>query len=152
MNAFKFDTTNVICGGVFICTGLFFAVQSLSLDLGTAFRMGPGYFPLFLSAILMLLGGVILVQALRVEGEAAGVLAWRGMLFILPAPIIFGLTVRGLGFVPSLFLTAFFACFASERMRPLGALVIAAAITLFSVLVFSYALSLPFERFGPWLR
>ena len=36
------------------------------------------------------------------------------MLFILPAPIFFGLTVRGLGFVPALFLTALIAAFASH--------------------------------------
>jgi hypothetical protein len=73
------------------------------------------------------------------------------MLFILPAPIFFGLTVRGLGFVPSIFLTALIAAFASGRMKPLTALVLSAGLTLFSVLVFSYALGLPFQRFGPWL-
>ena len=74
------------------------------------------------------------------------------MLFILPAPIVFGLTVRGLGFVPSLFITALIACFASHRMKPLTAIALSIAITVFSVAVFSYALGLPFERFGPWVR
>ena len=32
------------------------------------------------------------------------------------------------------------------------ALVLSVALTLFSVLVFSYGLGLPFQRFGPWLR
>ncbi len=31
------------------------------------------------------------------------------------------------------------------------ALLLSAALTLFSVAVFSYALGLPFQRFGPWL-
>jgi Tripartite tricarboxylate transporter TctB family. len=152
MKSIHLDRTNAVCGGLLVAVGLFFALQSLSLDLGTAFRMGPGYFPFFLSVILILLGAVILVQAIRVQGEAIGAIAWRGMLFILPAPVVFGLTVRGLGFIPALFLAAFIACFASQRMRPLGALVISACITIFSVVVFSYALGLPFERFGPWLR
>ena len=52
---------------------------------------------------------------MRVEGEPIGPIAWRGMLFILPAPIFFGLTVRGLGFVPSLFLTALIACLRLAR-------------------------------------
>jgi hypothetical protein len=107
---------------------------------------------LFLAAILTLLGIVIIVQSTRVEGEPLGPIAWRGMLFILPAPIFFGLTVRGLGFVPSLFFTALIACFASQRMKPLTALALSAALTLFSVAVFSYALGLPFQRFGPWVR
>lgn len=152
MKSIHFDRTNVVCGGLLIAIGLFFAIQSLSLDLGTAVRMGPGYFPFVLSVILTVLGFIIFAQALRVEGEATGLIAWRGMLFILPAPVVFGLTVRGLGFVPALFLAAFIACFASQRMRPVGALVISTCITIFSVVVFSYALGLPFERFGPWLR
>ncbi len=74
---------------------------------------------------------------MRVEGEPIGPIAWRGMLLILPAPIFFGLTVRGLGFVPSIFLTALIASFASTRMKPLAALLLSAGVTLFSYAVFS---------------
>ncbi|MBA4785721.1 MAG: tripartite tricarboxylate transporter TctB family protein [Rhizobiales bacterium] len=151
MRSSKFDTTNLLCGLLFIGLGLFFALQSLTLDLGTAFRMGPGYFPLILACALILFGGIILVQSLRIEGEAIGQIAWRGMLFILPAPIFFGLTVRGLGFVPAIFLAALIASFASSKMKPLTALVLSFCLTIFSILVFSYGLGLPFRRFGPWL-
>ncbi len=92
------------------------------------------------------------MQSVKVTGEVIGAIAWRGMLFILPAPIVFGLLVRGAGFVPALFVAAFIASFASERLRVPAALALAAGITLFSVLVFSYGLGLPFERFGPWFR
>lgn len=152
MKNLQFDSTNAICGLTFIALGSFFIYQCLNLELGTALRMGPGYFPLALATILTFLGAVVLVQATRVQGEPIGPIAFRGMLFILPAPVFFGLTVRGLGFVPSLFFAALIAAFASSRMRPGMAVVLAAAITLFSVVVFSYALGLPFERFGPWTR
>lgn len=152
MKNLQFDSTNAICGLTFIALGCFFIYQCLNLELGSALRMGPGYFPLFLAAILTLLGAIVLVQATRVQGEPIGPIALRGMLFILPAPVFFGLTVRGLGFVPSLFFAALIAAFASSRMKPGMAVVLAAAITLFSVAVFSYALGLPFERFGPWTR
>ncbi|EUB97870.1 hypothetical protein PMI07_000430 [Rhizobium sp. CF080] len=151
MNSLKFDTVNLICGLLLIATGLYFAYQSFELELGTALRMGPGYFPFILACALILFGAIILVQAMRVEGTPVGALAWRGMFFILPAPIFFGLTVRGLGFVPSIFVTALIASFASGRMKPLTALVLSAALTIFSVAVFSYGLGLPFRRFGPWL-
>ena len=151
MNNLSFDRTNALCGIVFIGAGLFFVIQSLGLELGTALRMGPGYFPLVLSGILILLALVVLVQAIRFEGEPVGPIAWRGMLFILPAPVLFGLTVRGLGFVPALFVTALIAAFASHRMRPGLALLLAGGLTLFATMVFSYALGLPFRRFGPWL-
>ncbi|HSX72736.1 MAG TPA: tripartite tricarboxylate transporter TctB family protein [Shinella sp.] len=152
MNNPSFDRTNLLCGLIFIGAGLFFAIQALGLELGTSFRMGPGYFPLMLAGLLMRLGLVIRIQSFRKEGEPIGPLAWRGMFFILPAPVIFGLTVRGLGFVPALFMTAFIACFASHRMSVMWAVVLSTTITAFSVAVFSYALGLPFERFGPWIR
>lgn len=152
MKSLRFDTANLLCGLLFIGLGLFFVIQSLSLELGTAFRMGPGYFPLVLAGVLTLLGVVILVQSVKVTREVIGAIAWRGMLFILPAPIVFGLLVRGAGFVPALFVAAFIASFASERLRVPAALALATGITFFSVLVFSYGLGLPFERFGPWFR
>ncbi|MGO4832355.1 tripartite tricarboxylate transporter TctB family protein [Rhizobiaceae sp. 2RAB30] len=152
MRSLRIDPTNGLCGALFVVVGLFFLVQSLGLELGTAFRMGPGYFPLVLSGVLILLGLVIVVQATRAEGEPIGPIAWRGILLILPAPIVFGLTVRGLGFVPAIFISALVASFASSRMTPLVALILSALLTVFSVIVFSYGLGLPFERFGPWLR
>ncbi|EJC81121.1 Tripartite tricarboxylate transporter TctB family [Rhizobium leguminosarum bv. trifolii WSM2297] len=152
MKSISFDTTNAICGALFVATGAFFALQSLGLDLGTAVRMGPGYFPLVLACVLVLLGAIIFIQALRVEGEPIDPFAWRGMLFILPAPVFFGLTVRGLGFAPALFFTAFIACFASQKMNVFFAIILSLLLTVFSVAVFSYGLGLPFERFGPWVR
>ena len=152
MKTLTFDKANALCGALFVLAGLFFAIQSLGLELGTAFRMGPGYFPLFLAGLLILFGLVIVVQATQVEGEPIGPIAWRGSLFILPAPVFFGLTVRGLGFAVSLFLTALLASFASVKMRPAPAVVLSALLTLFSVGVFSYALGLPFRLVGPWLQ
>ncbi len=145
------DRANALCGAIFVALGAAFAIQSLRLDLGTAFRMGPGYFPLGLAVLLVVLGGTILVQSLRVKGEAIGAVAWRGMLLILPAPVFFGLTVRGLGFLPSIFITCLIACFASRRMGPLWALLLSAAVTAFAWAVFLKGLGLPFRPLGPWL-
>lgn len=146
------DWTDALAGLLFIAFGLLFGVQSLGLEIGTAFRMGPGYFPLVLSGILILLGILIVASAIHDRGsEEIGTLAWRGVLFILPAPIFFGLTVRGLGFVPAIFLTTLIAALASFKMRLHWALLLAAGVTLFATVVFSYGLGLPFRRFGPWL-
>ena len=145
------DRGNALCGAIFLALGIFFGVQSLGLDLGTAFRMGPGFFPLALAAVLILLGVIVFAHALRFEGEPVGAIAWRGMLFILPAPIFFGLTVRGLGFVPSIVLTSLIACFASTRMRVLPATLLSAVVTAFCTWVFLKGLGLSFRMFGPWL-
>lgn len=152
MSQKSFDPTDAAAGVVFIAFGLFFGLSSLlGLEIGTALRMGPGYAPLILSALLLLLGILILLGALRSAPQEIGRIAWRGMSFLLPAPVLFGLTVRGLGFVPAIFLATLLAAFASPRMKPWQALALAAAVTTFATLVFSVALGLPFRRFGPWL-
>lgn len=152
MNLASIDKPNAVCGAFFIVVGAIFAAQSLAVDLGSWLRIGPGGMPLILSLLLVLLGVGILIQATRSEGESVGVIAWRGMVFILLAPILFGLLVRGAGFVAAVFVTSLVASFASFKMTPLYALVLAALLTIFSTVVFSYGLGLPFERFGPWLR
>ncbi|HVG46954.1 MAG TPA: tripartite tricarboxylate transporter TctB family protein [Rubellimicrobium sp.] len=147
-----FDPADALAGVLFIAFGLFFGLSSfLDLDIGTALRMGPGYAPLVLAAVLTLLGFLILLSSLRSMPEPMSRLAWRGMAFLLPAPIIFGLTVRGLGFVPAIFLATLLAAFASPRMRVWQGVALALAVTVFATLVFSFGLGLPFRRFGSWL-
>lgn len=145
------NKVDAAAGILFIALGLVFCFQSFGMELGTPLRMGPGYFPLFLSGLLILLGGLIVASAFKSTGEALGNHAWRGMLFILPAPVFFGLTVRGLGFVPSIFITTLIAAKASMKMSMVSALALALGVAVFSTLVFSFALGLPFQRFGPWL-
>jgi hypothetical protein len=150
MKRLSIDPADVVAGLLFIAFGLFFGLQSWGLEMGTTLRMGPGYFPLVLSGLLILLGLGVLVGGLRAGGEPVGRLAIRGMLLILPAPVFFGLTVRGMGFVPAIFFTTLIACFATSRMKPLQAVALAAGVTLFSTLVFVWGLGLPFRMLGTW--
>ena len=64
MTGYTIDRTDAAAGVLFILFGLFFGIQSLGLDLGTAFRMGPGYFPLVLAVVLVIFGGLILFLSL----------------------------------------------------------------------------------------
>ncbi|MGL6209896.1 MAG: tripartite tricarboxylate transporter TctB family protein [Paracoccaceae bacterium] len=147
----KINKADFAAGLLFILFGVAFGVSALGLEMGTTLRMGPGYFPMVLAVILTGLGMAIVISAFASIGEEVGVYAWRGMVFILAAPIFFGLTVRGLGFVPSIFATTLIAALAGLNLRPFHALLLAVAVTVFTTLVFSYALGLPFRRFGPWL-
>lgn len=145
------DTTDLITGALLMAAAAFFGYQTTGLEIGTSLRMGPGYFPMVLSGALFVLGLLVFLKAFGKEDEPFGAIAWRGILFILPAPVIFGLTVRGLGFVPALFITALFAAQASSKLRPWQSLVLAILVTIASTLIFSYGLGLPFRRFGPWV-
>lgn len=145
------NRADLTAGVLFVVIGLGFGLTALGLDMGSTLRMGPGYFPMLLSVLLVLLGLAICGNAFRQMHIAVEPYAWRGMVFILGAPVFFGLTVRGLGFVPSIFLTTLLAALAGLKLRPVQAVLLSLAVTIFCTLVFSVALGLPFRRFGPWL-
>jgi hypothetical protein len=139
-------------GAIFLVIGAAFALASRSLEMGSAFRMGPGYFPLVLSMILMAVGLVIIATSFTGRSEPMTAVPWRGLILVLAAPVLFGLTVRKLGLLPAIALTALLSVYASRRATPGLAVVLCIALTLFCLGVFSYGLGLPLPLIGPWLR
>ncbi|MCU0908987.1 MAG: hypothetical protein MUF73_16465 [Rhodobacteraceae bacterium] len=51
-----FDPVDTAAGALFVVLGAGFAWFGRGLEIGTTFRMGPGYFPLVLAGLLILLG------------------------------------------------------------------------------------------------
>jgi Tripartite tricarboxylate transporter TctB family len=148
MNA---NTKDVSAGLLFIAIAALFALGTQDLDFGAARKLGPGAFPLLLAAVLGLLGLIIVVQAFRNPVTHQMVIPWRGILLIIAAPVLFGLTVRGLGLIASIALVVIISAFASQRMSAKLAVMLTVGLTLFCVLVFSIGLGLPLRLVGPWL-
>jgi hypothetical protein len=144
---------DLLAGLAFIGFGLVFGYASLSYEIGTALRMGPGYFPLVLAGIIGFLGVVILIQSFSSGADEIpiGHVPWRGAALIIGALVFFGLTVRGLGLAPALFVTAFMSALASRQTGFGAALLIAAFLTAISMIIFVWALGLPLRTFGPWV-
>jgi hypothetical protein len=143
---------DILAGIVFMVVGLAFAGISTTYDLGTTVRMGPGSFPLILGGCLTVLGGLIVVRGLT-DGEEGpvGTIPWRGVTLITGAVLLFGLTVRGVGLVPAIFMTSLLSAFASRRNGVVSALSIAVGLTILCVLVFIVALRLRVPLVGPWI-
>jgi Tripartite tricarboxylate transporter TctB family len=146
--------TDILAGLIFVAFGLAFAITSLRYELGTPLRMGPGYFPLVLGGILVLLGLLIVGKGFTAGAGAEGrfgSVPWRALLLIVVAVLFFGLTVRGLGLVPATAVTALLTALASYRTSFLTAVATAAGLTVLCVLIFVLALQLRLPLFGPWL-
>ena len=146
------NTRDVFAGVIFVALGGLFALGSLGLELGTAFRMGPGYFPLVLAIVLISLGAATILKAFLEAPAPITDMAWRGLVLVLAAPIAFGLLVRGLGLLPATAIVTFFSAFASRRTTALRAIFLAAVLTITCVIVFHYGLGLPIPLFGSWFR
>jgi hypothetical protein len=142
-----------ISGLVFIAIGLIFAVLGRDLEIGSATRMGPGYFPLVLCGLMILIGVVISARALgQAPGEPLGGVPWRAILLILPALVFFGYAVRGVGLVPAVMTVAIASALASRKTTVPLAIGLAVVLAVFCSAVFVYGLGLPIQLFGPWVR
>ena len=144
---------DVLAGGLFILFGLYFAGEALNYEIGTAFRMGPGFMPVLLGSILIALGIAIAVQGIRKSQALAEVspVAWRAIVLILGTIIFFGLCIRGLGFLPVVFISAFVTAMASRMNSPLFAALLAAALAIMCALIFKVGLGFQVPWFGTWL-
>ena len=151
MPSFVRNPKDFICGALLIAIAAVFGYGLLELPIGTAFRMGPGYFPMVLCGLLALLGAAILVNGILLAGEPIRNFAWRGLINIVLPVVFFGATLKGLGFVPSLSLTVFFTTIASVHFKPRVALVNTAVLVFFGWLIFIWGLKLPLSLFGPWV-
>jgi hypothetical protein len=70
------DQTNFAAGALYTVFGAAVAVGSLSYDIGSASRMGPGYFRLGAGIALAMTRLVVLIGALRRTDSASRLLLW----------------------------------------------------------------------------
>ena len=144
---------DLLAGATFVAFGLAFAITSATYEVGSALRMGPGYFPLVLGSVLVVLGILIAVKGFVAgEGDDIGPVPWKALALLVVALLFFGFTVRGLGLVPALLVTVLLSALAGHRARVIPAVVIAACLTALSVLIFVIVLQLRLPYFGPWLQ
>lgn len=138
-------------GLFFIAVGLLYGgIAWSTLPFGSALRMGPGYFPIVLSGLLVVLGAVIFGRSLfSGPGLPFGIVPWRGLIMILLATLIFAAFIDDLGMIPGLFLTTLVATLASSETTVVRALSASLGITAFCTLVFSFAVRLPIPVIGP---
>lgn len=143
---------NLLAGAIFVAFGLAFAIAAANYDLGSALKMGPGYIPVVLGGVLVLLGAIIVAEGLLAGASVPiGAVPWRGAILLTAGVVFFGATVRGLGLAPALFVTALMSAFASRRTGVVAALLMAVGLTVLCILVFIEGLGAPLRLFGSWL-
>jgi hypothetical protein len=118
---------------------------------GTSERMGPGYFPLALGSILAMFGVVSIGRSLIRPGEAIAAFAWRPVVLVLGATVLFGLLLDRAGILIALPCLIVVGALASRNSR-LNVTSVAALVGLvgFCVIVFVRGLGVPMPLVGTW--
>ena len=120
-------------------------------EMGEAVRMGPGYFPTFLGAMLCLVGVVCMLRALSLQGTPVGKLAFRPLVLVVLSVLVFGLLLRHAGLIAALASTLLISSLASSQFSLKQTALTIVLLTAFCYLVFIKGLSMPIPLIGPWL-
>ena len=142
-------------GLMFMGVGVAFAWGATTYKVGTAARMGPGYFPLMLGVLLAIIGAVITFKALVVEsegGDKIGKWAWKPLFYIIAANIVVGILLAGLpsiklpafGMIVGIYALTFSASFGEAGWKFKNTFSLATVLAVGSYLAFVMALKLQF--------
>lgn len=147
---------DTLCGLLFLAIAIGFGWVAVGYDIGSARRMGPGFFPLMTALILGLFGLVILGRDLLLAARGAPAEApalpvpWVSGLIILGSILFFAVTASGLGLVPALAVSVLMASRAGKNSWR-QSLVQSLVLTVMCTVIFQMGLGLQLPLLGPWL-
>jgi len=138
-------------GLLFVAFGLVALVIAQSYPVGTASRMGPGYFPQVLGILLLALGALQTFIGMR--GKAGFPLEWhwRPLFILLASVALFILLTTWLGLIVAALVLVLVSSFASAEFRWREALIAGAVQGVAAAALFVYALGLPLPIWPPFI-
>jgi hypothetical protein len=132
-------------GLMFLTTGVAAIVIGRDYPVGVALRMGPGYFPIILGAIIGLFGLYFLITALRSTETMDPNWSPRALIVLPLSLILFGLLMDRAGFIPALVALAFGSAAAGRDFRVKEVALLTIVLTILSVVIFIWGLALPYR-------
>ena len=131
-------------GLMFILVGFGFSWVARGYSMGTAAKMGPGYFPFWLGVVLALLGVLVLIGSMSSKGEGDELARWdiKLLLWILGSVVLFGLLLKPLGMVLSVIVLVLVSSMASHEFTWRGAILNTIVLVLISMGAFVYGINL----------
>ncbi|MDF0601141.1 tripartite tricarboxylate transporter TctB family protein [Psychromarinibacter sp. C21-152] len=127
--------------------GLTALVIALGYELGSVRRMGPGFFPVAVCVTVMALAVATAIESLGAPVERSST-AWRPLLFISLAVIVWTQLIDSLGLVPSTVALIVISSLAKPPFRPVSMLLLSTGICIAGYLIFISGLRMPLTLFG----
>ena len=127
-------------GVVFLLIGLAGLYFGGELALGTAARMGPGYFPRLLSFMIIAVGVAVALQGITVEGPPVEPLRVRPIAFIIGAILAFGWLIERIGLALTAVLLTLIAAYARREVKLGETVLLGIGLGIFTVAVFVHLL------------
>src|SRR3982750_3821285 len=138
------ENKNFLSGLFLLGVGGLGIFMAQDYPMGTALRMGPGYFPIVLSGMLILFGIYCLVQGLLKPEPLPGNWSLRALVILPIATVVFGLLMEHAGFIPALIALVFISAYAGSEFKFTEVLLMAIGLTIGSWALFIWGLGLPY--------
>lgn len=138
-------------GLLFMAFGLVALVIAQSYPLGTASRMGPGYFPRLLGILLVGFGAIQSLMGVRSKTVFPLEWHWRPLFVLLASVALFIVITPWLGLVAAGLVLVFVSSAASREFRWREALIVGALQGVAAAALFVYALGLPLPIWPPFI-
>ena len=148
MKSDLFHDKDFLAGLLFVLIGGLALAIARDYPMGSAMRMGPGYFPAVLGGILFAFGAYLMVRGVRAAQKVKVEWSGKPLALITLSILLFGFTLERLGMVPATILLLFAAALAGREFRFREVLLLSAVMSAFSVAVFIYGLKLPYPLLG----
>ncbi len=131
-----------------ICMGLFAFFHAQRYELGELQRMGPGYFPVALGALLAILGLFIMIPAFFRPGTSIKV-EWKSLIWVTLGIIAFAFLLDKLGLVITSALMIIMTSMPALGTNWKERLILAGIVALITYLIFSFGLGMVIPVW-PW--
>jgi len=135
-----------IAGLMYIGIGSFFAILARGYQMGTAAKMGSGYFPFWLGVLLASIGAYVVLRSLapgQIE-EKLPKISIPSVLWVTGSVLVFAISLPILGLVASVFLLVVVSAMASHEFSWKGAVLNAVFLIGFTYAAFVWGLKLQF--------
>jgi len=137
--------------GLFFCSlGAVAIIIGSDYPIGTASRMGAGYFPLMISCGLILLGGILIVRSFVSETEEIGAIDVRPLALLIVSILLFGLLIEDWGFPIAGLAVVIGSRIAGRDYKPVETGALAVGLVGFCLVLFSYGLGLHLPATRLW--
>ena len=138
-------------GVLFIVLGGGACLIALDYTMGSAGRMGPGYFPRSLGLLLAFLGLILVIRSFKLEGEKILFPTMQPLAIVLVSVFVFGITVNFLGLVIATILLVLISSVAAHDYKWKESVIASIALAIFVVIAFRYGLKLQLPTWPPFL-
>lgn len=133
-----------LSGVMFLGIGGLAMYVAQEYPIGTALRMGPGYFPIGLGAIIALFGIWELVIGILKPRPVEGNWSVRALAVLPLAAVIFGILMENAGFIPALVVLILISAWAGDEFKLKEVALLSVGLTVACTAIFIYGLGLPY--------